>query len=166
MLMPPPPENKCLIFDATANFIPWDLSVTSLSEQVFELNLAGFNFSSPETTITIRKVGDSDPASSNDGLNCMNVRSPYKAKPWNCTDPALAQPIRASGCGTSGSKPLCPDASIAAGFGFYVLNVYSGAYDGLFTIPAASAGGVLNEVHCCGCAAHIFARRALPMLSV
>ena len=66
--------------------------------------------------------------------------------PWNCTDPALARPIRVIQCGTSGSKPLCPDASIAAGFGFYVLDVYSGAYAGLFTIPAASAGGVLSRV--------------------
>ena len=66
--------------------------------------------------------------------------------PWNCTDLALARPIRVIQCGNSGSKPLCPDASIAAGFGFYVLDVYSGAYAGLFTIRAASAGGVLSRV--------------------
>ena len=78
-----------------------------------------------------------------DGGQCHFVTSMGQ---WNCTDPTLARPIRVIQCGTSGSQALCPDASIAAGFGFYALNVYSGAYDGLFTIPAASAGGELSQV--------------------
>ena len=65
---------------------------------------------------------------------------------WNCSDAALAMPIRVIQCGTPGAKQLCPDASIAAGFGFYALDAYSGSYGGLFTIPAASAGGVLSQV--------------------
>ena len=65
---------------------------------------------------------------------------------WNCSDAALARPIRVIQCGTSGAKPLCPNASIAAGFGFYALDAHSGSYGGLFTIPAASAGGVLSQV--------------------
>ena len=69
--------------------------------------------------------------------------------PWNCSSATLARPMRVIQCGTSGHSSggqSCPNASIASGFGFYALDVYSGSYHGLFSIPAAGSWGLFSQV--------------------
>ena len=107
------------------------------------------------------RSGSSSPPGSDNVTDCK-CNAGYKAvngmamctlilSPWNCSSAALARPIRVIKCGTSGNVsegPACPNASITSGFGFYALDVYSGTYDGLLTIPAAGSswGGILSQV--------------------
>lgn len=66
---------------------------------------------------------------------------------WDCSDPTLSRPIQYLKCGTTGTnRPLCSDASLAEGHGFYSLDVSTGTYVPHFTISAND----ISSMNSCG----------------